>query len=180
MKKILSIFALTGWVTCTAQNNSLAATNANVVSPVLISAIADHSQAGYLNNINTRAVRDFEQNFAASGNEKWYQMPYGFRATFNCEDIICRVDYDKKGNRLDVLRTYGEKKLSPVIRSIVKTVYYDYSIVLIEEIKRPRHEVTYIIHLESEMDWINIRVQNREMEEWQRFNKANGSSVTKK
>jgi len=181
MKKILSIPALIGWAICTsAQSNSHASTNGAPVSPILISAIADRTASGYLNNIRTRAVRDFEKNFTANGNEKWYQMPYGFRATFKLDDIDYRVDYDKKGNRLDALRTYTEKKLPSTIRSMVKTVYYDYSIVLVEEITKPRNETTYIIHLEGETEWINIRAQNREMEEWQRFDKAKESSITNK
>lgn len=174
MKKTYTILVLTGCTICaTAQNfkNAVATDNPGVAVPVAVNVRSDHGLEEYVNKVSTKAARDFEKNFKPSGDEQWYEMPYGFRATFQSNDITYRVDYDKKGNRLDVLRIYNEKSLSSTIRSMVKTVYYDYSITLIEEITR-KNQITYIIHLEGESEWINVRIQNREMEEWQRFNKA--------
>ncbi len=176
MKKIFSILVVTGWAICTsAQNlkNSLATENPGVTAPAITNTTTNDGSEADLYKVNTKAIRDLAKNFKPSGDEKWYEMPYGFRAKFKSKDISYRVDYDKKGNRLSVVRSYQENQLSTAIRSLVKSTYYDYAIVLVEEITKPLAERTYVVHLEGKTEWVNIIVQNSEMVEWQRFNKSN-------
>lgn len=174
MKKIFSILTITAMVSvATAQDlkNSVAAKNPQAV-PAVIDPTTDHEPDEYAYKVNTKAVRDLAKNFKSDGDEKWYEMPYGFRAKFKSKEISYRVDYDKKGNRLSVVRSYQETQLSTTIRSLVKSVYYDYAIVLVEEIIKPMTEMTYVVHLEGKTEWINVIVQNSDMVEWQRFNKS--------
>jgi len=98
-------------------------------------------------------------------------MPDGFRAKFTVDGIKYRVDYDKKGNYQHTERTYSEKYLPNDIRSIVKSTYYDYAITQVEEVTKPHTETTYVVHLEGKQNWINVRVQNGEIEEFQKFGK---------
>ena len=126
----------------------------------------------YRNDISVKAVRHFLINFNNASNEKWYDAPDRFVAMFTLNNTDYRVDYDKKGNWIETFRTYGETKLPPDVRDIVKSSYYDYTIFLVQEIEIPLDTVTYFIHLDGKMKLINLRICKGEIEEWQNFNKS--------
>ncbi|HEV8285685.1 MAG TPA: hypothetical protein VGQ09_15330 [Chitinophagaceae bacterium] len=94
-----------------------------------------------------------------------------FIAKYAFNDVSYRVGYDKNGNWLYTIRTYAENKLPRNVRLIAKRSYKDYHITLVEEIEQPSDSFTYIIHLEGKTAWINLRVCNGEIDEWQKFNK---------
>src|SRR6266705_6662000 len=62
--------------------------------------------------VNHKAVKDFTKSYKGQSNEEWHEVKGGFIAEFTSDDIKCRVDYDKKGNWLQTLRTYDENKLA--------------------------------------------------------------------
>jgi len=123
-------------------------------------------------NVNRRAVKDLERRFKNAFTENWYKVPDGFVADFALYDIRHQVAYDKKGNWLYTIRNYDETNLPADIRHLVKSTYYDYNIFLVHEIEKPSHSLTYIIHLEGKTSWINLRVFDGELEEWQKFKKS--------
>ncbi len=128
--------------------------------------------------VNQKAVRNFSQSFKGSPSEKWYDVEGGFIAEFNSGDIDYRVDYNKKGSWLRTIRTYGEDKLPEDIRHMVRSTYYDFDIMLVQEVENPfnvenpLNTVTYIVQLDGKTQHINLKIYNGEMEEWQKFNKA--------
>jgi hypothetical protein len=99
---------------------------------------------------------------------------------FILDDINYRVDYDKKGIWLHTIRTYNENKLPSDVRHLVKSSYYDYNIIVVQEIEIPWEPFmdfptdlfTYIVHLEGKTKLINLRVSNGEMDEWEKFDKS--------
>jgi hypothetical protein len=62
------------------------------------------------------------------------------------------------------MRQYAETKLNREVRAQVKSVYFDYNIILVEEIQRCAKPLTYVIHLEDKVSFKNIRICDREME----------------
>ena len=136
------------------------------------SVTKDVSAPAYRNDINVRAVRHFLINFNNASDEKWYDAPDRFVAMFTLNNTDYRIDYDKKGNWIETFRTYGETKLPPDVRDIVKSSYYDYTIFLVQEIENPLDTVTYFIHLDGKTKLINLRICKGEIEEWQNFNKS--------
>jgi len=124
-------------------------------------------------DVNSKAVRNFVRTHKNVFNEKWYKLPGGFVARFLINDVDYRVDYDKKGNWFSTIRTYDESKLPKDIRHVVKSSYYDYSIILVREIERPSATFTYVVLLEGKTELINLRITNDEMDEWQKFKKSN-------
>jgi len=129
--------------------------------------------------INRRVLKDLTKNFKEMSGENWYKTSYGFVVKFNSNHCGCRVDYDKKGNRLYAIRTYNEGHLPEEVRQSVKAAYYEYTIALVQEIEMPRKNFTYIIHLDGKSDLINLRVHDGEMDELQAFEKSkSGDSYT--
>jgi len=122
-------------------------------------------------NIPIKAVRNFKNSYRYVDDEMWYEVPDGYRARFTADDELYMVTFNKKGKWLNTLRQYDETKLSRDIRAMVRSVYYDYNIILIEEIEQSMKPVTYIIHLEDKESFKNIRVCDREMEVVTEINK---------
>ena len=129
------------------------------------------SSRTYLTNVNWKAARTFVRAYKNVQNEQWYDLPDGLIAKFALNDIKYRVYFDKKGNWHHAIRTYDETKLSPEVRHVVKRSYYDYNIALIQEIEMPFKVFTYIILLEGRTNWINLRISEGEIDEYQKFDK---------
>lgn len=122
-------------------------------------------------NIPIKAVRSFKTTWQNVDNESWYKVPDGFRARFTRDSALFLVTYSKRGNWLSTMRQYDETLLDRDVRSEVKSIYYDYSIMLVEEIQLPMKPLTYVIHMENKKTFLNIRYCNRELEEITEINK---------
>lgn len=133
-------------------------------------ASAPNNMAAF-RKVPIKAVRSFKNSWQYIDNESWYQVPDGFRARFTQDGVLCLVTYNKKGNWLSTMRQYDETKLDKDVRSEVKSVYYDYNIILVEEIELPLKPLTYVIHLEDKDHFLNVRVCDREMEVMTEINK---------
>src|SRR5437762_8826739 len=121
--------------------------------------------------VSHKAVKDFDRNFK-NANAKWYQVENQFVAMFTTDDVSYQIAYDKKGHKLYSIRNYDENKLPVDIRHNVKSIYYDYTITLVQEIEMPLNPLTFIVHLDGKADLINLRISDGEMDVWQKFNKS--------
>jgi hypothetical protein len=119
----------------------------------------------YPNEINIRAIRDFQDRFNNVDNALWYAEPNGnFVSYFVQDGYGDRVIYDKKGRWQFSLITLGEDKLPVDIRAAVKSTYYDLTIALAEVVKS-NEGVEYIIYLEDESNIKVVKVsEGREIE----------------
>jgi hypothetical protein len=168
MKKILSALVLLIIGNCAfpqSLRNSIPSENPEVSSAVLVSENTAPASM-------SKAVRNFDKPFKNVIDEKWYVMPDGYRVNFTAKDVRFRLDYDKKGNWLHTIRYYDEKKLPVEIRRLVVSSYLDYSIRTVEEIEAPHDVKFYVIHLEGEIDWINIKVSDNEIIELEKIKKS--------
>jgi len=167
---ICSVFTLTGIVALAQPTFKKQALNdvATIETPPV--AAAPNSMAAF-RNIPVKAVRSFRNSWQYVDNESWYKIPDGYRARFTEDHVLYLVNYNKNGKWLSTLRQYDETKLDRTVRGQVKSVYYDYNILLIEEIEQPLKPLTYIIHMEDKTSFKNIRVCDREMEVVTEINK---------
>ena len=122
-------------------------------------------------NIPIKAVRSFKTAWQYVDNESWYEVPDGYRARFTQDGVLYLVTYNKKGKWMHTMRQYDETRLDREVRREVKTVYYDYNIMLVEEIELPMKPLTYIIHMEDSTSFLNIRICNGEMDVMTEINK---------
>jgi hypothetical protein len=124
------------------------------------------------NEVNIRAVRDFLYRFDTVDNALWFAGPNdGFEAYFVQDGFGERVMYDKNGGWQMSIITYREEKLSRNIRFLVKSTYFDYDIILVEELNI-RDGVEYVVYLEDKLNIRIVKVNNGdELEVLQDLNK---------
>lgn len=117
------------------------------------------------NEINIWAVRDFMERFEKVENALWFATPKGgFEAYFVQDGYGDRVIYDKSGGWQMSLITYSEDKLARDIRAEIKSTYYDFQIVMVEEV-RTNEGYEYIIYLEDKSGFRIVKVSKEgEME----------------
>jgi len=174
MKKILSALVLVSlgyYAFPQAIKNSVATLNPEV-APLSGSAATVNTPTTDAKNVSSKAVKNFNKTFKNVKDEKWYEMPDGYRANFTLDDTRCRLDYDKKGNWIHTIKYYDEKKLPLEVRRLVAGSYLDYSIRTVEEIEVPRNIKFYVVHLEGETNWINIKVSDNEITELEKIKKS--------
>lgn len=122
-------------------------------------------------NVNARAIRDFGQRFTDASNVQWYSSENGFVSYFKENGFGNRVFYNKNGHWQYSLIFYGENKLPRDIRAIVKSVYFDYQITMVEEVQTVDGMV-YLFHLEDRQNLKILKVNREgEMETLQEFSK---------
>ena len=92
---------------------------------------------------------------------------------FANKGIDYRNFFTQKGSWIGGIQTYGEDKLPREVRAVIKPVYYDYAITLVEEVSLPNQQPVYIVHVEDKDSIKNIAVQNGEMRVLDAFEKAN-------
>jgi hypothetical protein len=125
----------------------------------------------YKNDIDSRARRDFSNNYKNVTDEKWTVTDEGFNVNFTIDEVKYSVRYDKKGYRLFTLRKYSEKNLPKNIRTLVRSNYFDYNIKSVDEISKPLMSIVYVVLLEGDKEWIKVKVQDGEMTEVEKLEK---------
>ena len=78
------------------------------------------------------------------------------------EKVVTRNFYNKKGRLLYTIDYYGEKGLPVAVRSIVKSEYYDYAIVSVEEVKVDGRQI-YLVDMQDATTIKTVRVEDGEM-----------------
>jgi hypothetical protein len=132
-------------------------------------SIARDSITVLLNEISTKAVRDFARDFKNVPDAKWFKKENGFAVFFAGDSIQTWIFYDKSGNRECVIRDYSENRLPGEIRHIVKSTYYDFSIYLVNEVTI--NDITgYIIKIRDKNSLKEIKVVDGEMEVMREYN----------
>jgi len=122
-------------------------------------------------NVNARAVKDFSQRFNEARNVLWFSNGNGFTSYFMQNGYGNRAFYSRNGLWQYSLIFYSEDKLSRDIRAIVKSVYFDYDISMVEEVQT-NEGMAYIFHMEDKLNFKILKVsKDGEMEILQELTK---------
>lgn len=168
---ITATAAISGANAQTVKNYSeIADSKSMEISFALGEAILINSSSENLNAINTKAVRNFEKNYKAAVDEKWYSVSNGYLAKFAANGNDNMAAYDLKGRWMFTISYYDEKRLPDDVRATVKSTYYDYIITRVEEIHIDG-KIIYIVHMQNDDTWKNVKVCNGDMELAEDFNK---------
>ena len=183
MKKIIincfTGLLLTWTVASYSQNsNTTAKLKSNSSLDELISSseemeknVPKNSTRVFLSEINSKAIRDFSLDYKNVSDAVWTKSENGFAVYFTNEGIKTRVQYNKRGNRLGVIRDYGEDRMPREIRNLVKSVYYDYSIYLINEVTVDAR-TGYVVKLQDKTSLIEIKIVDGVMEVMKEYVKS--------
>jgi hypothetical protein len=110
-------------------------------------------------NIDFRTLKDFKKRFTSKDNAAWYPTDEGYIAEFFADSIKTTAAYGKKGKWFYTIQRYHEQKLPADIRTRVKSIYFDYTISVINEVHVPQGEnAIYILSLQYNHDIKIIRV----------------------
>ena len=158
----ISVVAFTYRVHGQGNNNVIAFTDTKTFSrsiefvPYLDNSINDGTAVD-LSKVHAKAIKDFESKFGAGLDVSWTKISDGFVSNFKVDGFTTRVFYDRKGRWQYTVKGYGENKLPRDIRSIVKSIYYDYTITMVEEVQSINNMV-YVIHQEDAKSIMKIRI----------------------
>jgi hypothetical protein len=129
------------------------------------------ARARNLERINKRAIRQFISWYREIQDEQWYHVSNGLVVKFHENGLDNMAAFDVKGRWLFTITYLDEKLLSERINYLIKSVFYDYQVTQIELIQSPLAMV-YIVHMQNETSWKNVRIQEDEaMDIIQDFNK---------
>ncbi len=125
--------------------------------------------------LSTKALNKFNKTFKEAGNASWFGTVDGYKAEFTKEDIKTKVFYDRKGRWLATIRYYGESNLPKDVRHVVKSNYYDYDILHVQEVT-VGNKTAYLVRIEDKTSFKTIRVTDSQMDEYMAFEKSNSTS----
>ena len=121
--------------------------------------------------VNPRALKNFLDEYKEFDSVRWYQSDKGSVATFIWDEVETLTYYDKYGNRYAKRKVYNENRLPRDVRNLVKRRYYDYDIIGVVELIRPRQSI-YMVTMEDRTRFVQVKVVDMEMELVRKFFKS--------
>jgi len=115
-----------------------------------------------------RAVRNFTRIYKDASDAKWEPLKDGgYICRFQQNGVKKRAFYDERGGWLTTIADYTAEHLPNDVRRQVHSVYYDYSILYVNEINMPGKPVSYVVQVQGKQSIRIVRVVDGEMEEIQ-------------
>jgi hypothetical protein len=181
MKKVIIVIAVLGISAFNLFNYSNAQITQNHARRMFrfsaeLASAADNETATpavYGNDINAKAIRTFQKMFKDAQNVSWSEENGTYNSRFKSNGVDYRNFFSKGGSWIGGMQTYGENKLPRDVRAIIKPIYYDYTITIVDEVNLPNQQPIYVIHMEGENLIKNIAVQGGEIRTIDEFEKAN-------
>ena len=145
------------------------AQNGNMANNTQPGKVKDFLVTGDL--VNAKALKDFRKSYKDVSPVKWLRNQYGYTAEFPANDVYNVLYYDTRGHWLALMKNYNEEKLDKKLRSLVKSEYFDYKILNVQEITTTYNSdvPTYLFYLEQGKDFKIVRVQDHEMDVYQQL-----------
>ena len=122
-------------------------------------------------SVNMKALKNFNKTFKGVDDANWFKTKEGFIAQFKKDGISTRVDYNRKGRFLAMIRYYGEDKLPKDVRHLVRSNYYDYKINLVIEVTCD-NITAHLVKIEDEKSLKTIRVIDGEWDVYEDLKKS--------
>ena len=133
--------------------------------PVTVSASTPHA------TVTAKVNKAFERTFKNSSQQKWFRIHEKFLVKFIQNDQENSALFTKNGTLVYHICYGMEKNLPADVRSLVKSKYYDQTIMRIYKVSQ-NDRVIWVIGLEDAKDCVMVRVEDMEMEETLRLNKS--------
>src|SRR5882762_9838252 len=103
--------------------------------------------------VNEKAIQSFSKAYKGASGVEWDQLREGgFICKFSYGGIQERAYYDRKGNWLGTVAGYMEDKLPVEIRKMVRSVYYDHTILFVHEVAMAGKAPVYMVQVEDKKE----------------------------
>jgi hypothetical protein len=156
----------------TASSNHSSAQSSNDIALNLAGLIAETSgnikvkaTEARATEVSIRAMRDFTRAFKNVPEVKWFKSESGEFASFVSNGTHTKVLYDKKGRRSYSLVSYTESKLDRNIRHLVKSSYYDATIIGVHQFEFDNKTVYAIKMLDQQSNPLTLKVCDGRIED---------------
>jgi hypothetical protein len=120
--------------------------------------------------INTKSRRNFKKCYKMAVNEYWVATGNGCTVEFINEHVHNQVNFDRKGNQLQSMKYYGDEKLLPETRNMIKSCYSGLFVTVVTEIRKKTATI-YIIQLENKTQLMKLRISNGEWDVMENYSK---------
>ncbi|HEX7844830.1 MAG TPA: hypothetical protein VF476_03455 [Chitinophagaceae bacterium] len=128
-----------------------------------VSASSTEKDPVYANDINSKVLRSFYKTYGEVSAAKWFKVENGYAVSFKNNEISSTVFYRNNGTVEYKVSRYGEDRMPPATRHLVKSNFYDYSILQVSEVHKDG-SVGFFVKIEDSKSIKTVRVMG---EEWQ-------------
>ena len=152
----------------TTSTNHSSAQNGNRISlnfNSLISATFEKTSEAKITEVNIRAMRDFSRSFKNAPETKWFKTDKGYIASFSENGKNTKIVYDNRGQRNYSIISYPESKLNRQVRSRVKSVYFDATIIGVHQFEFDNKTVHVIKMLDQNSKPMTLAVTDEQIED---------------
>jgi hypothetical protein len=123
------------------------------------------------NEVKSNAIRTVFRLYRNASDIRWFKSIDGYMAYFFQDGYKHHCGFDLEGNWNYTMVSYPESKLDKSIRHHIKSKYYDFSIVKVDEIQLIK-KIVYVISLEDDTSFLKVKITDDEMEVIEQFRKA--------
>lgn len=128
--------------------------------PFLTFGQSDHHPAAYtyndggnvissnvpLNEINTRAWRNFHRQFPSAGQVYWFSFNEGYQVAYKLHDVHYQAWFDPRGNYRYSLHYYAGKEIPKDPGDLIRRKFPDYRINVVTEVT-DGEKIVYLVRL---------------------------------
>jgi hypothetical protein len=169
MRKLTFAFVIAGTAILAANELNAQKASINFLTEAVITSVTDEAiddagavNTGYISSdeVNAKAVHNFEKRFKAASNVKWMSLTDGYMASYKSNDVSNRVYFYKNGSFAGTLKGYQPGNLSAQMKFTVNDLYNGYSVVYVNEASVPgfQSEPTFIFSLKKNDELKVVRI----------------------
>jgi hypothetical protein len=120
--------------------------------------------------VNQKAVKNFLKDYQLATGAEWYVLAdKSLMCRFFINNILHRAFYTSRGHWLYTISGYDGSKLDKRIADEVKTVYFNSSIVYVNQVDLVNAKTYYVVEIRDGKYIRKIRVNDEDMEVVQEF-----------
>jgi len=110
-------------------------------------------------------MRDFSRSFKNAPETKWFKTDKGYFASFFESGKNTKIVYDNRGQRTYSIISYPESKLNRQVRSRVKSVYFDATIIGVHQFEFDNKTIHVIKMLDQDSKPMTLAVTDEQIED---------------
>jgi hypothetical protein len=169
MKKKFSIlsallFVVAGVNSINAQTSGISVSQFETVRAPLGS---QHTSL-WMIDVSQNVQKRFQRQFPGADGESWGKTDNGYFVRFTLAGIQNCAFLDKKGNLSGQIRYYYENNLPAEVRARVKSNYYDYRIMSVQEVT-VETATSFLVAIAANHEWKIIRVSEDDMDVYREY-----------
>jgi len=156
------------WVTSHAQ----VAMNSSRPASASEDGLYSNSKSSTSATLNLKAEKMFKKDYNKASGAEWSALGnHSLLCRFSMNNIPYRAFYTTHGQWILTVSSYDASKLDKTVYDQIKGVYYNSTIVFVNQIDQPNVHTIYIVEIQDEKTIRELRVDDNDMEIVQELDK---------